>query len=45
MTDRNTLPNGIKINGPPVDEKPKKKKEGEEDGDQSSDDEILNAVN
>ena len=47
MFDKNTSYNGIKINGPPIDEKPKKKQlETEEDATgQSSDDEILNAIN
>jgi len=44
--DKNTSYNGIKINGPSLDEKPKKKGADEElEAGQSSDDEIINAVN
>ena len=43
---KNTSYNGIKINGPLIDEKPRKKTETDEvEEAQSSDEEILNAVN
>ena len=47
MFDKNTSHNAIKINGPPIDEKPKKKQleTGEVDTGQSSGDDALNTVN